>query len=49
LDGGWQTLVNGLIAAAQEAGVKISTGKRVTKIENVDNNTSLPWLVHLSD
>lgn len=49
LDGGWQTLVNGLTAAAQEAGVKILTGKRVTKIENVNNNTSLPWLIHLSD
>ncbi len=42
LDGGWQTLVNGLTAAAQEAGVKILTGKRVTKIENVNNSTSLP-------
>jgi phytoene dehydrogenase-like protein len=49
LDGGWQTLVNGLTAAAQDAGVKILTGKRVTRIENVDNNISLPWLVRLSD
>jgi phytoene dehydrogenase-like protein len=49
LDGGWQTLVNGLTAAAQEAGVKILTGKRVRKIENVNNSTSLPWLIHLSD
>jgi phytoene dehydrogenase-like protein len=49
LDGGWQTLVNGLTAAAYEAGVKILTGKRVTRIENVDNNISPPWLVRLSD
>ena len=49
LDGGWQTLVNGLTAAAQDAGVKILTGKRVIKIKNVDNNISLPWLVRLSD
>jgi phytoene dehydrogenase-like protein len=49
LDGGWQTLVNGLTAAAQDAGVKILTGKRVIKIENVDSNISLPWLVSLSD
>jgi phytoene dehydrogenase-like protein len=49
LDGGWQTLVNGLTAAVHETGVKILTGKRVTRIENVDNNISLPWLVRLSD
>lgn len=49
LDGGWRTLVNGLTAAAHEVGVKILTGKRVTKIENVNNSTSLPWLIHLSD
>lgn len=47
LDGGWQTLVNGLTAAAYEAGVKILTGKRVTRVENVDNNVSPPWLVRL--
>ena len=49
LDGGWQTLVNGLTAAAQDAGVKILTGKRVIRIENVDSNISQPWLVRLSD
>jgi phytoene dehydrogenase-like protein len=49
LDGGWQTLVDGLTAAAQDAGVKILTGKKVSGIKNFDNDTSLPWLVHLSD
>lgn len=49
LDGGWQTLVNGLTAAAQDAGVRILTGKRVTGIENFENGISLPWLIHLSD
>lgn len=49
LDGGWQTLVNGLTAAAQDAGVKILTGKKVSGIKNFDNNASLPWLVRLSD
>lgn len=33
LDGGWQTLVDGLRAAAQEAGVKIVTGAKVARIE----------------
>jgi phytoene dehydrogenase-like protein len=49
LDGGWQTLVNSLTEAAHDAGVNILIGKRVTRIENVDNNISQPWLVHLSD
>ncbi len=33
LDGGWQTLVDGLREAAQQAGVKIVTGARVASIE----------------
>lgn len=41
--------MNGLTAAAQDAGVKILTGKKVSGIKNFDNNVSLPWLVHLSD
>jgi phytoene dehydrogenase-like protein len=47
LDGGWQTLVNGLTAAAQDAGVKILTGKRVIRIENVDSNISQHFALHL--
>ncbi|HEY6406672.1 MAG TPA: NAD(P)/FAD-dependent oxidoreductase, partial [Ktedonobacteraceae bacterium] len=34
LDGGWQTLVNGLRQAAQNAGVRIVTGARVVAIEH---------------
>jgi len=33
LDGGWQTLVDGLRQAAQEAGAKLATHARVTAIE----------------
>ena len=33
LDGGWQTLVDGLREAAQAAGVKIVTGQRVEAVE----------------
>ena len=33
LDGGWQTLVNGLLRVAQEAGAKIVTRARVAAIE----------------
>ena len=33
LDGGWQTLVDGLQAAAEAAGARIVTGARVTSIE----------------
>ncbi len=34
LDGGWQTLVNGLHRASQHAGVRIVTGARVVAIEH---------------
>jgi phytoene dehydrogenase-like protein len=34
LDGGWQTLVDGLAAAARNAGVTINAGARVAKIEH---------------
>ena len=36
LDGGWQTLVDGLRQAAQNAGVRIITGARVAAIEHND-------------
>jgi phytoene dehydrogenase-like protein len=48
IDGGWQTLVNGLNAAAEEAKVKILTGKTVVSIEH-NNDTSSSWILHLSD
>jgi phytoene dehydrogenase-like protein len=34
LDGGWQTLVDGLRQAAQDAGVRIVTGARVAAVEH---------------
>jgi phytoene dehydrogenase-like protein len=34
LDGGWQTLVDGLCSAAQRTGVQIMTGKRVQSIDH---------------
>jgi phytoene dehydrogenase-like protein len=54
LDGGWQTLVNGLVAAAQEAKVRIVKGKRVVDVEeqgDSNNSTSLAssWQSHFSD
>ena len=52
IDGGWQTLLNGLIAAAKEANVKILSGISVLGIErsnklDKDNNSSL-WKLRLS-
>jgi phytoene dehydrogenase-like protein len=53
IDGGWQTLLNGLIVAAKEAKVKILAGITVIGIErsnkpNNDDNSWL-WTLHLSD
>ena len=45
LDGGWQTLVNGLVTAAKNSGARIVMGKKATKVEK--NNSG--WLVTLSD
>lgn len=54
LDGGWQTLVNGLAAVAQRANVRIVKGKRGVDVEeqgDSNNSTSLAssWRIHLSD
>lgn len=49
LDEGWQTLVNGLTAAAMDAGAKILTGNSAMKIENFEKNLPYPWLIHLSN
>jgi phytoene dehydrogenase-like protein len=53
IDRGWQTLVNGLSAAAVGAKVKILTGKTVMSIEHrnitCNNNASSSWILHLSD
>jgi phytoene dehydrogenase-like protein len=54
LDGGWQTLVNGLVAVAQDAKVRIVKGKRVVDVvEQGDSSNSRSlassWRIHLSD
>ena len=46
LDHGWQTLVDGLVTAAKDAGVKIILGEKVTKLKK---NDSLGWQVLLSN
>lgn len=48
LDGGWQTLVEGLRAKAEAVGVKIHSGARVAKIEH-DPQTSRVLGVRLAD
>jgi phytoene dehydrogenase-like protein len=45
IDGGWQTLVNGLLAAAENGKAKIVKGKKVTRVERTDSSR---WLVTLS-
>jgi phytoene dehydrogenase-like protein len=46
LDGGWQTVVDGLITAATNAKAKIVRGKKAT---NVQRTTNSGWQVTLSD
>ena len=46
LDHGWQTLVDGLVTVAKNAGVKIILGEKVTKLKK---NDSLGWRVLLSN
>jgi phytoene dehydrogenase-like protein len=46
LDGGWQTLVDGLLTAATNAKAKIVRGKKATKVQR---SNSAGWLVTLSD
>jgi phytoene dehydrogenase-like protein len=45
LDGGWQTLVDGLLSAATNAKAKIVRGKKATKVQRSNSG----WLVSLSD
>ena len=56
LDRGWQTLVDGLVAAAQKAKVRIITGKRVVELRHnlssstITSLTSSPsWRIYTSD
>jgi phytoene dehydrogenase-like protein len=46
LDGGWQTIVDGLVAAATNANARIVMGKKATKVQRSSNSG---WLVNLSD
>jgi phytoene dehydrogenase-like protein len=47
LDGGWQTLVDGLVTAAKNAKARIVMGGKATRIERKDSSSR--WLVTLSD
>jgi len=51
VDGGWQTLVDGLLNAAKEHNARIMMGKKATRIERrtKDSSSSSEWLVTLSD
>ena len=39
LDGGWQTIVDGLLDAALAAGVEIATGAKAERVERQANGT----------
>ena len=45
LDGGWQTIVDGLLTVATNAKAKIVRGKKATKVQRSNSG----WLVTLSD
>src|SRR5918995_1784603 len=50
VDGGWQTLVDGLLNAAKEHKARIVMGKKATRIERrTKDSSSSEWLVTLSD
>jgi phytoene dehydrogenase-like protein len=46
LDGGWQTLVDGLLTVAKNANARIVMGEKVTKLKKTDSSG---WRVLLSD
>jgi phytoene dehydrogenase-like protein len=46
MDHGWQTLVDGLVTAAKNAGVRIILGEKVTKLKRTDSSG---WQVLLSN
>ncbi len=46
LDGGWQTLIDGLITVAKNTNARIVMGKKATKIKRTDSSE---WQVLLSD
>ncbi|HET7644013.1 MAG TPA: FAD-dependent oxidoreductase [Nitrososphaeraceae archaeon] len=47
LDGGWQTLVDGLVIAAKNAKARIVMGAKATRVERKESSSR--WLVTLSD
>lgn len=49
LDGGWQTLVDGLLRVAKDANANIVRGKKATKLKRADSSSSFGWQVLLSD
>jgi phytoene dehydrogenase-like protein len=49
LDGGWQTLIDGLLNAAKNAKARIVMGKKVKRVERKTEDSSSHWLVALSD
>ena len=49
LDGGWQTLVDGLLRVAKDANANIVMGKKATKLKRADSSSSFGWQVLLSD
>jgi len=46
LDGGWQTLVDGLLKVIKDANARIVMGEKVTRVKRTDSSG---WLVLLSD
>jgi phytoene dehydrogenase-like protein len=46
LDGGWQTLVDGLVTVAKNSNARIVMGKKATRVKRTDSSE---WLVLLSD
>jgi len=46
LDGGWQTLVDGLLKVIKNANVRIAMGEKVTRVKRTDSSG---WLVLLSN
>jgi phytoene dehydrogenase-like protein len=46
LDGGWQTLVDGLLTVAKNANARIVMGKKATRVKRADSSG---WLITLSD
>jgi phytoene dehydrogenase-like protein len=50
LDGGWQTLVDGLLTVAKNHKARIVMGKKATRVERrTEGSSSSEWLVTLSD